>query len=123
MTKPIRLTRQPNWIRQLTQGDFEVGEVYRVDLPGKMIDYASNEGSVLDQQLWQVSFTGERKQLSAGAGTHVGNFAPVGSAFVERQSSRMEPPTTQAVRGGGQMQSPLGDTRSGALPPARAGAD
>ena len=84
--------------RQLTQGDFEVGEVFRVDLAGKLVDYASNEGSALedsklDQQLWQVSFAGNRKQLSTGAGTHVGNFAPVGSAFVERQSSRMEPPT------------------------------
>jgi dipeptidyl-peptidase-4 len=79
--------------RQLTQGDFEVGEVYRVDLTGKLIDYASNEGNVLDQQLWQVNFSGELKQLTAGAGTHIGNFAPAGSAFVERQSSRMEPPT------------------------------
>jgi dipeptidyl-peptidase-4 len=79
--------------RQLTQGEFEVGDVFRVDFAGKLIDYASNEGSVLDQQLWQVNFAGERKQLSAGAGTHSGNFAPAGSAFVERQSSRMEPPT------------------------------
>ena len=79
--------------RQLTQGDFEVGEVYRVDFTGKLADYASNEGSVLDQQLWQVNFAGERKQLSSGAGTHTGIFAPAGSAFVERQSSRMEPPT------------------------------
>jgi len=80
-------------VRQLTQGNFEVDDVYRVDLPGKLIDYASNEGSQLDQQLWQVNFAGERKQLSTGAGTHVGNFAPVGSALMERQSSRMEPPT------------------------------
>jgi dipeptidyl-peptidase-4 len=78
--------------RQLTQGDFEVGDVFRVDLAGKLIDYASNESSSLDQQLWQVSFAGERKRLTAGAGTHTGNFAPAGSAFVERQSSRMEPP-------------------------------
>ncbi|MGD0292848.1 MAG: alpha/beta fold hydrolase [Terracidiphilus sp.] len=80
-------------VRQLTQGDFEVNDVFRVDLTGKLIDYASNEGSLLEQQLWQVNFAGERKQLSAGAGTHTGNFAPAGSAFVERQASRMEPPT------------------------------
>ena len=79
-------------VRQLTRGDFEVGDVFRVDLARKLIDYASNEGSSLDQQLWQVNFSGERKQLTAGAGTHSGNFAPVGSAFEERQSSRMEPP-------------------------------
>ncbi len=78
--------------RQLTRGDFEVGEVYRVDTAAKFIDYASNEGSELDQQLWQISFNGERKQLSSGAGYHGGNFAPAGRAFVDRQSSRMESP-------------------------------
>ena len=89
-------------VRQLTQGDFEVGEVYRVDFTGKLVDYASNEGSRLDQQLWQVNFAGERKQLSAGAGTHIGIFAPAGSAFEEKQSSRMEPPTHRICAGAGQ---------------------
>jgi dipeptidyl-peptidase-4 len=79
--------------RQLTQGDFDVGEVYRVDTKAKVVDYASNESSPLDQQLWQVSFAGERKQLSAGAGWHEGNFAPAGGAFVDKQSARMEPTT------------------------------
>ncbi|HME59549.1 MAG TPA: alpha/beta fold hydrolase, partial [Terracidiphilus sp.] len=97
--------------RQLTQGDFEVGEVYRVDLAGKLIDYASNEGSVLEQQLWQVNFAGERKQLSKGAGTHIGNFAPVGSAFVEKQSSRMEPPTIRICAEAGKCK-PLWATRA-----------
>jgi dipeptidyl-peptidase-4 len=78
--------------RQLTQGGFEVGEVLRVDTAGKLVDYGSNEGSPLNQQLWQVSFAGERKQLSVGAGWHEGNFAPAGGAFVDRQSARMEPP-------------------------------
>ena len=81
--------------RQLTQGGFDVGEVLRVDTTGKLVDYGSNEGSPLDQQLWQVNFAGERKQLSAGAGWHEGNFAPVGGAFVDKQSARMEPPTVR----------------------------
>ena len=79
--------------RQLTQGDFEVSEILRVDPKGKFVNYASNEGDPQGQQLWQVSFSGERKQLSAGAGFHRGNFAPEGSAFVDQQSSRMTPPT------------------------------
>jgi dipeptidyl-peptidase-4 len=40
-----------------------------------------------------VSFDGQRKQLSAGAGFHTGNFAPAGDAFVDRQSTRMDAPT------------------------------
>jgi dipeptidyl-peptidase-4 len=79
--------------RQLTRGDFEVGEVLRVDFKDGLVDYASNEGNPLEQQLWQVSFAGERKQLSAGAGRHEGSFAPVGDAFTDKQSTRLDPPT------------------------------
>jgi dipeptidyl-peptidase-4 len=79
--------------RQLTKGEFEVGEVYGVDHAGKMVHYASNEGNLLEQKLWQVSFAGERKQLTDGAGTHEGNFAPLGGGFVDKQSTRMDPPT------------------------------
>jgi dipeptidyl-peptidase-4 len=103
-------------VRQLTQGDFEVGEVYRVDTKAKVIDYASNESIMLgeqiwqerppadlggllkgrapEQQLWQVDFDGYRKPLSAALGwSHSGTFAPIGSAFVDKQSARMEPPS------------------------------
>jgi dipeptidyl-peptidase-4 len=79
--------------QQLTKGDFEVGDVLGVDHAGKVIHYASNEGNPLEQQLWQVSFAGERKQLTTGAGTHEGNFAPMGGGFVDTQSSMMDPPT------------------------------
>jgi dipeptidyl-peptidase-4 len=84
--------------RQLTAGDFEVGEVFRVDHQAKVIDYASNEGNPLEQQFWQVNFSGERKQLSSGAGTHDGKFAPSGDWFVDKQSSRMEPPTVSVCQ-------------------------
>ncbi|MGA9667848.1 MAG: alpha/beta fold hydrolase, partial [Terracidiphilus sp.] len=78
--------------RQLTKGDFEVGEVYGVDDADKLVRYASNEGNPQEQQIWQVSFDGERKQLSQGPGFHVANFAPAGGAYVERQSTRLEAP-------------------------------
>jgi dipeptidyl-peptidase 4 len=81
--------------RQLTKGAFEVGEVSAVDHAGKMVRYASNEGNALEQQLWQVSFAGDRTQLTSGAGSHEGNFAPAGEAFVDKQSSRMSPPALQ----------------------------
>jgi dipeptidyl-peptidase-4 len=79
--------------KQLTSGDFEVSDVFRVDTQNKFVDYASNEGNVLEQQLWQVNFNGERAQLSSGAGFHEGNFAPAGSGFVDTQSDRLSPPT------------------------------
>ena len=87
--------------RQLTSGDFEVGEVYGVDFRGKHIEFASNEGNPLDQQLWRVAFDGQRKQLSAGAGSHTGIFAPGGGGYVDSQSSRLEPPTLRLCQAAG----------------------
>jgi len=81
--------------RQLTKGDFEVGQVYRVDPERKDIYFASNEGSPLEQQVWQVTFDGERKQVTTGAGNHDANFAPVGGSFTDKYSSRMEPPVLE----------------------------
>ena len=81
--------------RQLTKGDFEVGEVLHVDAANGLVDYASNEGNPLEQQLWQVSFKGERRQLSRGAGYHAGNFAPAGGGYVDRQSARLDAPTVR----------------------------
>ena len=79
--------------RQLTKGDFEVTDVLGVDHANKLIRYASNEGNPLEQQIWQVGFDGEHKQLTNGAGMHEGNFAPTGGGFVDKQSTRMDPPT------------------------------
>jgi dipeptidyl-peptidase-4 len=78
--------------KQLTSGDFEVSDVYRADFEKKFVDYASNEGNVLEQQLWQVGFDGTKRQLTSGAGFHDGNFAPAGSAFVDKRSARLDPP-------------------------------
>ena len=52
--------------RQLTKGDFEVGEVYRVDTAAKFVDYASNEGGPLDQQLWQVELQRRAEAVERG---------------------------------------------------------
>ena len=87
--------------RQLTKGEFQVGQVYRVDPEKKLVCFASNEGSPLEQQIWQVNFDGERKQLTAGAGNHDVNFAPSGTSFTDRYSSRMSPPTMQLCEVGG----------------------
>ena len=86
-------------VRQLTKGEFEVGQTYRVDSEKKMVSYASNEGSPLEQQVWQVSFDGERKQLTVGAGNHDATFAPVGPRFTDKYSSRMKAPALSLCSG------------------------
>jgi dipeptidyl-peptidase-4 len=87
--------------RQLTKGDFEVGDVLRVDHAAKLVFYQSNEGNPLEQQIWQASFDGERKQLSSGSGFHTGEFAPAGAGFVDRQSTRVEAPTLRLCQEAG----------------------
>jgi dipeptidyl-peptidase 4 len=84
--------------RQLTKGDFEVGDVYDVDTARRFVDYASNEGSPLEQQVWQVNFDGKHKQLTAGTGFHQANFAPDGSAYTDKFSTRMQPPVMQLCK-------------------------
>jgi dipeptidyl-peptidase 4 len=84
--------------RQLTQGDFEVSDVYAVDSVHKMVTYASNEGDPLEQQVWEVNFNGERRQLSAGAGFHEASFSPDGHAFTDKYSTRLTTPVIRLCR-------------------------
>ncbi|HET7103725.1 MAG TPA: alpha/beta fold hydrolase [Terracidiphilus sp.] len=97
--------------KQLTSGDFAVSAIYRVDHAHKLVYYASNQGNPLEQQVWQVSFGGESRQLTSGAGAHSAIFAPEGSAFVDTYSSRMNPPSLE-LRGENGKQSVFWSTRA-----------
>ena len=88
-------------VRQLTSGNFDVGDIYNVDFSRKQIEYASNEGNPLEQQLWRVDFDGKKTQLSQGAGFHSGNFSPEGSGFVDRASSRIAAPVLRLCQTAG----------------------
>jgi dipeptidyl-peptidase 4 len=90
--------------KQLTSGDFEVSQVYRVDHERKLIDYASNEGNLEQRQIWQVSFSGERKRLSAGDGDHEANFSPIADSFSDQASGRTTPPSLALCLEGGRCQ-------------------
>jgi dipeptidyl-peptidase-4 len=87
--------------RQLTKGEFEVGEVLSVDAGRKLVYYSSNEGKPTEEQLWQVGFDGERKQLTTTPGVHSGNFAPIGGSYVDRFSTRLTPTSESLCHGGG----------------------
>lgn len=111
------LTSNAKLDRQLTSGDFDVSEVYSVDAARKIVDYASNEGDPLEQQLWQVNFSGDRRKLSWGAGFHIATFSPDGSAFTDKFSTRMTPPAMRVCR----TTNSLGDKRGDqAVAPATA---
>lgn len=77
--------------RQLTSGNFEVGDIYSVDFGKKQVVFISNEGNPLEQQLWRVDFNGKRTQLSHDPGFHIGIVSPDGENFVDRWSTRITP--------------------------------
>jgi dipeptidyl-peptidase-4 len=81
--------------KQLTQGDFEVSDVYSVDPVRKLVAYASNQGNPLEQQIWEVDFNGESRQLSAGAGFHDAAFSPDGGVFADTYSTRAATPVVR----------------------------
>jgi dipeptidyl-peptidase-4 len=87
--------------KQLTKGDFEVSGISSIDAGKKLVYFASNEGNPLEQQLWQVSFDGERKALTTEAGSHEGNFGPNGHSFVDTFSTRMSAPALSLCETGG----------------------
>ncbi len=86
--------------RQLTSGNFDVGEIYNVDFTREVIEFASNEGNPLEQQLWRAGFDGQRTQISRDAGTHSGNFSPDGVSYVDRVSTRMSSPVLRLCQSG-----------------------
>lgn len=87
--------------KQLTRGDWDVSGIALVNAKQKVVYYSSNEGNPTEQQLWSVTFGGERKQLTTGAGFHEGNIAPDGSAFVDTYSTRTSPPRLSFCTVGG----------------------
>ena len=92
--------------KQLTSGSWDVNSVIAVDLAHQQVFYASNETAPLEQQLWQVSFAGERKALTTEAGTHDGDFnratASGQTAFVDTFSAYLVPPKLRACKTAGE---------------------
>lgn len=88
--------------KQLTSGDFEVSGISAVDWDKKLVYFASNDGNALEQQLWRVSFDGERKKITDVPGYHDGEFAASGGAYVDTFSTRTTPPKLSLCQEDGQ---------------------
>jgi len=81
--------------KQLTKGEFDVADVYRVDPSRKEVLYSSNESAPQDRQAWKVSFDGERTQLTEGPGFHDVQFASLGGNYADKFSTRRSPPVVK----------------------------
>lgn len=70
-------------IRQLTQGAWEVTDVYGFSPDGQTLYYSSTEASPLERQLYSVTMRGKRQALTAQPGWHSIVFAPGKQAFID----------------------------------------
>ena len=82
--------------RQLTQGDFEVGDVQGFDEASDTLFYTSNQGDPLSVFLWQVKLDGSAPvKLTPIAGTHDISLAPDHKHFSDLTSTLDTPPVAR----------------------------
>lgn len=80
-------------IRQITDGKWEVSQVYGIDEKAKMIYFTSTEDSPLQRQLYKIKFNGKGKEkLSTRKGTHAPNFSKDFKYYLDYYSAADTPP-------------------------------
>ncbi len=90
--------------KQLTSGDWEVGDVACVDEPARQVYFTSTEASPLERQFYSVSFDGgSRRRISQAAGTHSISMAPGCAAYFDTHSSLTSPPQQSLHRADGTL--------------------
>jgi len=79
--------------RQLTTGAWQVTDFAGLDEKGGRAYYRSSEASPLERQLYSVRMDGgDKRRITAGAGTHRISMAPTGTAFLDIYSNLTSPP-------------------------------
>lgn len=78
-------------IAQVTDGDWEVKEVLRVDADAKQVYFTASMTSPTGTDLCRVTLGGETELLSEKGKTHRVSLAPAGPLFIDRFSDSMTP--------------------------------
>ncbi len=103
-------------IRQVTRGDWEVIELDGVDEKKGRIFFTANEGSVLEQHLYQISENGkDMKRLTSEEGTHRTSMSPDFKYFVDAFSSHVRPTRVSVHAANGKKLFDVGDQLTPAL--------
>ena len=104
-----------NLINQVTDGEWEVTNVFAVNSDTETIFYESTEVSPLERHLYSVSFDGTQKQLyTENRGNHSISIGPDGRYFIDTWSNT-DTPTQVDLRttdGGGALLEELVDNES-----------
>ncbi|MCC6825700.1 MAG: DPP IV N-terminal domain-containing protein [Acidobacteria bacterium] len=80
-------------VRQLTNGKWEIRNVYGVDEKNGYVYFAATKDSHIAENIYRVSLEGgEPQRLTSGDGTHAAMFNAGFSAFIDVASDAMTPP-------------------------------
>ncbi len=93
------LSGEATLVKQLTGGDWEVGDILGVNTVARTVYYLSNEGDPRQQQIWVVGLNGEGKhQVSRSGEWHEPLFSPNTNFFADTVSSVTTPPVLDLCR-------------------------
>ena len=89
---------------QITNGFWEVTDVYGINEDTGKIYFAANKGRVEERQLFSINMNGSRlRKLSSKPGTYSARFAPDFSVYLEYFSSVRIPPQTALTQNDGKQ--------------------
>ena len=88
---------------RITSGNWEVTSLAAIDEAARQIYYVSTEASPLERQLYRIGFDGQGKtRITQLRGTHSIQMSPAGDYFLDRFSTRTDPPSTTLRAAGGE---------------------
>jgi dipeptidyl-peptidase 4 len=99
-------------INPVTQGEFEVGEIVRIDEDAKMLYYMGHDGdNPMKMQLHRVGLDGKNdKRLTDPAFHHQVDLAPDAKSFVDVMQTHDTPPATKLLSIDGEVLATLGES-------------
>jgi len=78
--------------KQLTQGNWEITNVYGYDVKKKLVYYQSAESSPLNRDIYKVNLKGKRTSLSVKEGTNSASFSKNFKYYINNYSTSGVPP-------------------------------
>ena len=87
---------------EVESGNYEVSEIEGVNEAGQTIFYQSNDGDVLQQNVWGVKYDGSgKRKITTAHGVNKGTFSPNGLFFALENSDIITPATLSVCNSGG----------------------
>jgi len=77
--------------KQLTQGEWDVTDVYGYDATNGLVWYAAASSSPINREIWTVDLKGNMKQVSKEEGTHRPQFSKSFKYFIDNFSTANTP--------------------------------